>query len=290
MRRAGLIAVVLAGALCGRAPADDKGLLERAREISDRAATLERARAVAAQTEAELRRTQVLFDKGAVNQAELDAARDKSARARVEVVRATAALQKLLAGAGDARLREELDRVRQNARASEQRAALALREAQRNAEEARLQRDRAEVSARRALEALRRADEARQKELAARVAHEALVERTARLEKQLAEVVRELRRLKGKDAPVPKKAPPGKVEGRVTRTDPSGLVTLSVGSDAGLARGHTLEVFRLGPTPSYVGRIEIVSVTPRQAVGRVVSKLLKPIQVGDTAASDILGP
>src|SRR5260370_38033066 len=52
----------------------------------------------------------------------------------------------------------------------------------------------------------------------------------------------------------PKKNPPLEdIHGKVTRTDPqNGLVTLNIGSDAGLSKGNTLEIYRLKPETSYL--------------------------------------
>ena len=64
-------------------------------------------------------------------------------------------------------------------------------------------------------------------------------------------------------------------------------VMISLGSDAGLSKGQTLQVFRLGQGFGYVGRIKIVDVEAKQAVGEVMGRLSKPIQVGDRVASRI---
>jgi hypothetical protein len=75
--------------------------------------------------------------------------------------------------------------------------------------------------------------------------------------------------------------PPGKLDGVIKKVDESsGLVTISIGSDAGLAKGHTLEVFRLAPA-KYLGRIRIVDVTATEAVGKPVMKMHAPVQQGD---------
>ena len=63
----------------------------------------------------------------------------------------------------------------------------------------------------------------------------------------------------------------------------------SIDSDAGLTRGQTLEVFRFGTSPKWVGRIRIVEVMQTQAVGTAMGKLTTPIQVGDRVASRIVG-
>jgi hypothetical protein len=74
------------------------------------------------------------------------------------------------------------------------------------------------------------------------------------------------------------------------RFDPnSGLVILSIGSDAGLKKGHTLEVFRLGKQPKYLGWITIVEAAATAAVGIPTSRLTTPIEPGDRVANRIAG-
>jgi len=84
--------------------------------------------------------------------------------------------------------------------------------------------------------------------------------------------------------------PPENVEGLVKKVDAtSGLITLSIGSDSGLAKGHTLEVYRLEPSAKYLAKIRIMEVWPHAAVAKPVSRPLGTIQEGDHAASKILG-
>jgi hypothetical protein len=84
--------------------------------------------------------------------------------------------------------------------------------------------------------------------------------------------------------------PKGKVEGLVTRVGEGGLVTVSVGSDAGVVKGHTLEVFRLGTAPRYLGRLRIVDGTAKEAVGKqIVGGTKETIKVGDRVASQVTG-
>jgi hypothetical protein len=85
--------------------------------------------------------------------------------------------------------------------------------------------------------------------------------------------------------------PPEDVEGLIKATDPqSGYLTLSIGSDAGLTKGNTLEVYRLKPEPTYLGRIEILAVRPDEAVARPVSRPRGLLQAGDRVASHIVPP
>jgi hypothetical protein len=86
-----------------------------------------------------------------------------------------------------------------------------------------------------------------------------------------------------------KNPPPEQVEGLIKGVDGEGLVKDSLGSDAGLAKGHTLEVFRLKPKPVYVGTIRILEVTATEAVGRSVGRMRTPPQEGDHVISTVRG-
>jgi Cu/Ag efflux protein CusF len=86
-----------------------------------------------------------------------------------------------------------------------------------------------------------------------------------------------------------KNPPAEKLDGVVKQVDvAAGLVTISIGSDAGLQKGHTLEVFRIKPQPRYVGTLTVVEVQPTTAVGRVKGGK-DAVQVGDLVASRPLG-
>jgi hypothetical protein len=80
------------------------------------------------------------------------------------------------------------------------------------------------------------------------------------------------------------------VEGIVKATDPeTGYLTLSIGSDAGLAKGNTLEVYRLKPDGKYLGTVEVLAVRHDQAVAKPMSRMLGAIEVGDRVASSVIG-
>jgi len=82
--------------------------------------------------------------------------------------------------------------------------------------------------------------------------------------------------------------PPGKIEGKVTEVDAAiGLVQISVGSDAGLASGHTLEVYRLSGDkgPRYLGTVRIEKTSTGMSVGKFTNKLNAPVEVGDRVSS-----
>jgi len=86
--------------------------------------------------------------------------------------------------------------------------------------------------------------------------------------------------------------PKEKVKGKVTAIDEkTGVVTISVGKDAGLEKDHTLQVYRLKPKPAYLGTLRIIEVEKNQATGKMtlrVGKDMPGVQVGDEVASSIL--
>jgi hypothetical protein len=134
----------------------------------------------------------------------------------------------------------------------------------------------------------------------AKIESRTLKDLNIRLENQLQELARDNARLKvGGTAgttivakPGNRNPPPDQVEGLIKTTDPTGLVKITLGSDAGLMRGHTLEVFRLNPNPAlskYLGTIRIIEVTATEAVGQPTSKMPIQPQAGDHVASRILG-
>ncbi len=91
-----------------------------------------------------------------------------------------------------------------------------------------------------------------------------------------------------------KNPPHENVEGLVKNTDPSSnLMTLTIGSDAGLAKGHTLELFRLNPAAPtqsrYLGTVRILEADAHQAVAQPIGRLSAPPRAGDRVASRILG-
>jgi hypothetical protein len=136
-------------------------------------------------------------------------------------------------------------------------------------------------------------EELRDRLTAAEIEARALRDRTLNLERQLQRLSRQVAALRaGAATPAVRAAanpPKENVEGEIERVDAKGLVKVNVGSDAGLAVGHTLEVFRLGDAPKYLGRIRIVSVKAKEAVGQAVGRSTAPLQKGDRVASRITG-
>lgn len=88
-----------------------------------------------------------------------------------------------------------------------------------------------------------------------------------------------------------KNPPPEDVRGLIKQTDATtGLVTISIGSDAGISVGNTLEAYRTKPQPQYLGTIRIMDVRHHEAVGKLISTQRRGLlQVGDEVASNILG-
>jgi RNA polymerase sigma factor (sigma-70 family) len=86
------------------------------------------------------------------------------------------------------------------------------------------------------------------------------------------------------------KNPPKPVKGVVRDVSDDGLVRISIGGNDGLLKGHTLEVYRLSPSPAYLGTIRIVEVTTDESVGRPINRSREnPIQTGDLVADRLLG-
>lgn len=111
-----------------------------------------------------------------------------------------------------------------------------------------------------------------------------LTETIADLQKGPAEVGRPL----NPNQPNPPRAfVKGKVE-RVDSREGITFVVVSVGTDHGLQRDNTLEVYRRDPRPEYLGMIRIVEADHHQAIGRLVRSGVgsrSPLQPGDIVAS-----
>jgi hypothetical protein len=75
---------------------------------------------------------------------------------------------------------------------------------------------------------------------------------------------------------------------RAGETGRSDLIEVSLGSDDGLSRGHDLYVYRNHGEGKYLGRINIVYVTPDRAVGALLEKSRNGvIQEGDHVTSKL---
>jgi hypothetical protein len=92
------------------------------------------------------------------------------------------------------------------------------------------------------------------------------------------------------------KNPPadGEIRGEVTEIDEkSGMVRIMINAADGkyllLGKGHTLEVYREGPKPLYLGTIRILEVSGTAALGKPVGKKAEPIKKGDKVTSKLTG-
>jgi hypothetical protein len=134
----------------------------------------------------------------------------------------------------------------------------------------------------------------RDKATNAEVEMKLLQDRNKQLEERIHELGKEVERLRKKDGGPPAgggNAPPEQVEGLVKAVEAkAGLVTITIGSDAGLRKGHTLDVYRLKPAPKYLGQIEIIDVTPARAVAKILGKDKDAIEAGDSVSSGVHKP
>lgn len=93
--------------------------------------------------------------------------------------------------------------------------------------------------------------------------------------------------------PEKKKNPPAEnIEGKIKEVAPNGLVLISIGSDAGLLKGQTVEAFRLADKAAeskYLGTLRIIDVKAKEAIGQAVGRLTESPRVGDRVSSRILG-
>ena len=56
---------------------------------------------------------------------------------------------------------------------------------------------------------------------------------------------------------------------------------VSLGSDAGLTKGHTLDVYRLDPAAEFLGTVRLTDVRPNEAVGQLLKRSRTAVRVGD---------
>ena len=134
----------------------------------------------------------------------------------------------------------------------------------------------------------------------AQVAAATFRDRVQTLEKQNRELVQALESEREKTAErlevaggkeLIRRPPPDDVQGTIKAIGRDGLVAITIGSDHGLLRGHTLEVFRTQPKAQYLGVIRLVEVKPHEAVGVMLTPQFRNlIRKGDQVASRILSP
>jgi hypothetical protein len=190
-------------------------------------------------------------------------------------------------------LQEVLKKLEAESRQARAAAEEAAAEADRRRREAQRAQDQAAVQDKRMLDLERRLTALMNRSVTAEVEAKMLQERNAALLQRIKELEAQQPGAKSPaGTPGAQNPPPTDVEGMVVDVNPeTGLVKLSLGSDGGLARGHTLEVFRLKPEPKYLGTVVVVEVHPKEAIAKPVKPLKAglAIQKGDHFASRILG-
>jgi hypothetical protein len=137
----------------------------------------------------------------------------------------------------------------------------------------------------------------RNKAITAEITAKSEQERNRQLLDQIAALTRDLER---RQAPggngsahvssYGQRPPPDDVQGTVLETDTkSDLLTISIGSDAGVNVGNTLVVYRLKPRPEYVGSVTVIHADFHEAVAKPIKPLRAgPVQKGDIVASRVL--
>jgi hypothetical protein len=144
------------------------------------------------------------------------------------------------------------------------------------------------------VELTKTAKEQQDKAIQANIKARTYQERTETLALALEQLSRENEGLKTGKAAIrgqaERRAPPENVEGIVKNSNAAaGLVTISIGSDAGISKGNSLYVYRLAPKPQFLGEIRIVEVDHHEAVGRpVMAQRGGQLQAGDIVASQIM--
>jgi hypothetical protein len=145
------------------------------------------------------------------------------------------------------------------------------------------------------VELAKTAKEQQDKAIQANIKARTYQERTETLAAALEQVTREYEGFKSGKAAIrgqaERRPPPEDVQGIVKNSNAAaGLVTISIGSDAGVSKGNSLYVYRLAPKPQFLGEIRIVEVDHHEAVGRpVMAQRGGQLQAGDIVASQIMG-
>jgi hypothetical protein len=84
-------------------------------------------------------------------------------------------------------------------------------------------------------------------------------------------------------------APPENLQGIVQQVSKEGHIVVSLGSEKGLQPGHTLEVYRLKPKPTYLGRIKIEHVQPAASIAKLLTQINElAIQEGDHVTDSLI--
>src|SRR5438445_13586608 len=80
-----------------------------------------------------------------------------------------------------------------------------------------------------------------------------------------------------------------KLQGNITKTSSTDrtMVSISLGSAAGLKEGDTLHVYRLEPKAEYLGKLRVVIVEANAAVGRLQEGMHGEVRPGDRVSSSL---
>src|SRR5262245_8451160 len=91
----------------------------------------------------------------------------------------------------------------------------------------------------------------------------------ARAVEEFDKAFKQLKDRLAKPEPRPEAKPETPVEGVVSEVARDGLVRINIGHDAGVKRGQVLHVYRREPEPLYLGKLTLVDVKAKDAVGKV---------------------
>ena len=84
------------------------------------------------------------------------------------------------------------------------------------------------------------------------------------------------------------------VKGTIVKVHPEDktLVEISIGSDQGVVKNNTLEVYRMKPRPEYLGTIRVLDARHQNSVGRLMREgttTIRQLQEGDIVATTTSG-
>jgi len=138
----------------------------------------------------------------------------------------------------------------------------------------------------------------REDRLNAEIAMKSALIRAQAMEERLRDAVMEIAKQKNQASGTTTVAktngpnPPAEnVEGLVSEADKSGLIEITIGSDAGLKKGDMLQVYRLDPKDTkYLGQVKLVEVTPTEAVAQRLTTVGDSApKAGDNVTNEIHG-
>ena len=82
------------------------------------------------------------------------------------------------------------------------------------------------------------------------------------------------------------------VNGKIEKVDGVDLVLLSLGTDHGVAKGNTLDVYRTEPVPKYLGMVRIIDAEHHRSVARLIptsnGAYRAKLQAGDLVTSKLI--